>query len=127
MDKLKYFTIAIIIYIIFRIIYNLGNKNESETYNQITDNLKIIYENLLGVSAPSPTIISSSSGQIPFSPSLSKMISSYKTYLNSPSRTINIAVTLPSGVVTTVPCIGNCTNCVVTSLTPSGCYVSEKK
>ena len=121
MNKTKYIVIFVLIYIIYRMIYGIFNKNESETYVQITNNLKILYENLTGNS--------SSNSSIPVfkSPSLSKLITSYTANLNSPSRTINLAVTLPSGVVTTLPCIGNCINCVVSRLTPSGCFVTEKK
>ena len=120
MKELKYLVLITLIYIIFRIFYNTFNKNPSETYTQITNNIKILYENL--IRTPSTSSIKTPS----LTPSLTNIIKSYKAHLNSPSRTINVAITLPSGIVTTIPCTGNCVNCVISTLTPSGCSVKEK-
>jgi hypothetical protein len=124
MKELKYLVLITLIYIIFRIFYNTFNKNPSETYTQITNNIKILYENL--IRTPSTSSIKTPSLSTNLTPSLSNVIKSYKAYLNSPSRTIDVAITLPSGIVTTIPCKGNCVNCVIDRLTPSGCSVKEK-
>jgi hypothetical protein len=126
MNNLKYIGVFITIYIIFRLIYIILNKNhQSETYieshSNFTKNIKILYENLLGTSNPS-----NSNNMLINNLNKKDLLKSYQSYLNSPSKTINIAITSSSGAITTIPCIGNCINCVVTSLTPSGCYVSEK-
>jgi len=118
MDRFKYLGILIIIYIIYRLIYNIFYNNYSETYTQFTDNLKILYETLIGTSE--------TTGSISFTPSLSSSIGSYSSLLNTPSRSINLAVTSSNGQVTTIPCTGSCINCVVNSITSTGCIVVEK-
>jgi len=111
-NKLKYIVVFGLVYIIFRFVKSFFIKDSSETY------IQYIYEYLNG----SPSSTTEPEPEI----EISTALSAYIANLNSPSRTINIAVTLPSGAITTVPCTGSCTNCVVTSLTPSGCFVSEK-
>jgi hypothetical protein len=118
MNRFKYLGILIIVYIIYRLIYNLFYNNYSETYTQITDNLKILYETLIATSE--------TTGSISFTPSLSNSIGSYNSLLITPSRSINLAVTSSNGQITILPCTGSCINCVVNSITSTGCSVVEK-
>jgi hypothetical protein len=160
----------IIVYIIYRIISSI-HKTESESYDQITNNIKILYENLIGPSAsffgPSvsnpPSISVSNPPSISLSnpsrsnvnippatsvnntsgPSISvnnpsqtsvntpgllaqSSINAYRSYFNSPGRTIDIAMRLPSGAIHNRGCKGQCINCVVGSLDSNGCLVNEK-
>jgi len=138
MDKLKYLVIIFIIYLIYEVTYSFFSYNES--FIDISANLQKIYENLTGTSSPSlsPIPISSSNpssspasspiSNSTFTPSLLPPILNLNTLpslLLSPSRTININIGTGSGNIT-IPCSGICNNCVISSLTPSGCYVTEK-
>jgi hypothetical protein len=135
MDKLKYLAIIVIIYLICRVIYSFFYYSES--FIDISANLQKLYENLTGTSSPSSTTGSSisgsttTSGSTTFTPTPTikpppiLTLSTLPGLLISPSRTININVGTGSGNVT-IPCIGTCNNCVISSLTPSGCYVTEK-
>jgi len=147
----------IIVYIIYRIISSI-HKTESESYDQITNNIKILYENLTGPSAsffgtnPSSSIPVNNPPNIQASPSVNNQarpsisvnnpsrtsnntpgllgessINAYRSYFNSPGRTIDIAMRLPSGAIKTRGCKGQCINCVVGTLDSNGCLVNEKK
>ncbi len=121
-------------YIIFRIIYFINYNNKSETYDEITKNIQILYENLTGPSAsfsgmynPSISNINISSNTPSFKLPPSSSINNYRSYFNSPTRTIDIAMRLPSGAIQTRSCTGKCINCKVGSLDSNGCYVLEAK
>jgi hypothetical protein len=145
----------IIVYIIYRIITSI-HKTDSESYDQITNNIKIFYENLTGPSVsffgrnpsssipvnntPGPSIpvnitpvpsipVNNPSRTSNNTPGLlaESSINAYRSYFNSPGRTIDIAMRLPSGAIHTRGCKGQCINCVVGSLDSRGCVVNEKK
>ena len=44
---------------------------------------------------------------------------------SSTKRTINMTITTPSGKRKTIECVGDCINCVITSISKNGCIVSE--
>jgi len=129
MDKLKYIILIILIYIIYRIVYN---SCLSDSY------LKIIYEGLIYTPStvnnqpPSviniPPSISPSNYQkdvyIPVSGPVTGSVTGSVT--GTPSRPkIQMTITTSAGKKKTVTCVGDCVNCVVTSITNTGCTVSE--
>jgi len=125
MDKLKYIILLILIYIIYRIVYN---SCLSDSY------LKIIYEGLLytpsTVNNQPPSVINIPPSVSPsnyqkdvYIPVTGPVTGQDTGTLSRPK--IQMTITTSAGKKKTVTCVGDCVNCVVTSITNTGCTVSE--
>jgi hypothetical protein len=121
MDKLKYIILLILIYIIYRIVYNSCLS---------TSYLKIIYEGLLYT----PSIVNNQPPSvINIQPSVSPSNYQKNVYIpvtgpdtgTTSGQKIQMTITTSTGKKKTVTCVGDCVNCVVTSITNTGCTVSE--